>query len=253
MTTVKISEDREVELKKPTARQLADAQSYSAKLFTRLINETDEAGNHTAIFEPQLHDHMKKLGLWSDAEEARLKEIDYEMGTVEVEAAQTKSKSRAKELAFKLWDLRDERYRLIGKKNQLNNFTVEAQVNNAKFDYLVSSCVFNSDGSRFYISVDDYKEKADSADGYKVASELQKLVYGITEDLRSKLVENKILRKVGAMNDDYQLVDENGNTVDRHGKRVDKDGYYVDTENRRVDDRGTLIDVKIEDAEYTED
>lgn len=231
MTTVKLSTGAEVELKKPNAKQLADSQVYSGKLFVRLINEKDENGHPTAIFRPNLVEKMKEFGLWSDEKENRLtKEIDREISEKEKEAAVTKSKSVARKLAFEINALRVEKLKLIYEKNQLDLYTVEAQVENAKFDYLVSACVYNTDGTRLYPTVERYIELSETEDAGLVAAELSKLVYGLAPDWQDKLSEQKIFKKLG-------IVDAEGNLLE------DKDGNKIT--NPEV--------VSLDEAEYTEE
>lgn len=248
MVKVKLSTGQEVEVRKPTAKQLTDAQLHSSKLFVRLINEKDEVGNPTAIFRSQLVEKMKQFGLWSDEDERRLTtEIDKDIRAKEVEATHTKSKSVAKDLAFQINKLRGEKLRLIYKKSQLDLYTVEAQVDNAKFDYLVSACVYNSDGTRLYPSVEKYIEVSESDDASLVATELSKVIYSTDSGWQDKLAEQKIFKKLG-------LVDEKGNLlVDDKGNKLDSDGFRLNEAGQRVDDDGNLIEVDLDSVEYTEE
>jgi hypothetical protein len=253
MVKVTLSDGREVEVRKPTAKQLSDSQTYAGKVFVKLINDKDEQGHPTAIFKSQLLEHMEKLGLWSKADEERLDKIDDEISAKEREALSTKSSSRAKELALEIKNLRGEKFILISKKGQLDLFTVESQVDNAKFDYLVSTCVFNSDGSKLYPNVEKYLEDANNEDAVKVATELSKLFYGLDGTFQGKLIENKILKKVGAVDDKFRLVNADGELVDAKGRRVDEDGYLVNSDGKRVDESGNLLEVDLDSVEYTED
>lgn len=234
MTKVKLSTGAEVEIKKPNAKQLADAQVYSGKLFVRLINEKDAGGQPTAIFRPNLVEKMKEFGLWSDEKENRLrKEIDREIEECEKSAASTRSKAAARELAFKINKLRGEKLLLVYEKNQLDLYTVEAQVENAKFDYLVSACVYNDDGTKLYPSVERYLELSETDDASLVATELSKLMYGLEENWQDKLPEQKIFKKLG-------LVDEEGNLLE------DEKGNKLKTET-------AAETVNLDDVEYTEE
>lgn len=249
---VTVSNDVELEVRKPTAKQLADAQAYSAKVFVKLINEKDDEGKPTAIFRSKLVEHMEKLGMWTKEDDDKLEQTDRDVAACERQLGETRSKTKARELALEIRRLRGEKYLLITRKNQLDLFTVEAQVENAKFDYLVSTCVFNSDGGRYFKSVEDYQERANEPDASKVAMELSKIMYGMTEGFQDKLIENKVLKKIGAVDDKYRLV-KDGKLVDIDGKPIDEDGYYLNEAGVRVDDDGNPLEVNIDDIEYTEE
>ena len=253
MNLVKLSDESEVEIRKPTAKQLAEAQKFAGKMFVQLINEKDEAGNPTALFKSQLMEQMKANGLWSDKDEDRFNELDKQIMQKEKEATETRSKSAARQLALDIRELRGEKLMLITKRNQLDLFTVETQVDNAKFEYLVSLCVYKTDGSKMFSSVEDYQERANSPDANKVAGELSKMMYGLTDDFHARLIENKILKKVGAVDDQYRLINAEGKLVDADGKLIDEDGYWLNENGQRVDEDGNLLEYNIDDVEYTED
>jgi hypothetical protein len=243
---ITLTDGQEVEIRKPNAKVLSAAQKYSSKLFVELINDRDENGNYTAIFESQLMEHMERLGLWTKEDEQSLIDVDTQLMHKEREAMSTKSRSVARKLAIEMRGLRADKLMMLNKKTQLNRMTVQSQVADAKFDYLVSACVYKCDGSRLFSSVDDYKEQADSDDASTVALELSKMLYGLDDDFHTKLIENRILKKVGAVDDQYRLVDADGNLVDADGRRIDSDGYWLDSDGNRVDEDGTKIPVEVD-------
>lgn len=250
---VVLEDGQEVEIRKPTSKQLAEAQKYASKLFVKLINEKDENGNSTALFRAQLVEHMERIGLWTKHDEAKLDEIDDQIMQKEKEATETRSRSTARQIAIDIRGLRGAKLMLINRKNQLNSFTVEDQVSDAKFDYLVSVCVYTADGDRLFSSVDDYRERADSPDSNKVALELSKMIYGIGDDFHAKLIENKILQKVGAVDDQYRLVNEQGQLVDADGRRLDEDGFWINEQGQKVDEKGNLLEYSVDDVVYDEE
>lgn len=66
-------------------------------------------------------------------------------------------------------------------------------------------------------------------------------------DYESKLVENKFLKKYGFCNDEFDLIDSNGNRVNEKGQRVDEEGNLLD-------ESGNLIKVaEKEIGEFLED
>src|SRR5690606_2403211 len=102
-------------------------------------------------------------------------------------------------------------------------------------------------------NVEAYQEAANSPDAGKVAIELSKLMYGFNDEMQSKLVENKVLKKIGAVDDKFRLVNDEGKLVDIDGKLIDEEGYLINADGKRVDEHGNLIDVDVDDIEYTEE
>ena len=94
--------------------------------------------------------------------------------------------------------------------------------------------------SRVKQSVDDYKEKAaDEPYYFQAATELQGIIYGFRkpEDIMKERIEYKFLSQYKFINDKLQLVDAEGNLVDRSGKPLPKDEPDV---NNKVEDLSSV-------------
>ncbi len=79
-------------------------------------------------------------------------------------------------------------------------------------------------------------DKSETELALKCASEFANFLYGLEEDYEDKLLENRVLKKLGLLN-------EKGDLVNREGKRVDIDGNLLDDEGARVDKDGNRIDI----------
>ena len=105
-----------------------------------------------------------------------------------------------------------------------------------------------------YTSLDDYHEKADTELAVKCASEFANFAYGLEENFEDKLIENKLLKKLGLLNDKGQLTNKQGQRVDLEGNLLNEEGARIDKEGNRIDiNNNPVIDDSVIDTLEFED
>jgi hypothetical protein len=125
--------------------------------------------------------------------------------------------------------------------------TAEAIAENARFDFLVSECVFNEDGTRVYKDIDDYNQRSADNVAFLGAANLAQLLYQYDSKFEEGLPENLWLKQFGLINDKMELVDESGQLVDEDGRKINSLGHYINENGQRVDRDGNLLN---EDGSY---
>lgn len=228
---------------RPKAKDFANAQVESSKVFARLVNAKDDDGKPVAVVRKKLDDYMRDVGLWDDEKEAEFKETVRKLQESERKLARGGIKlSEAKDIALDMRRTRFEQTMLLAEKRELDAFTVEGQAENARFDYLVSCCLRDEEGNRLFNSLEEYKNHAEQDHVAEGAAALADMLYGLDDDWEKELPENKFLLEYKFVNNDMRLVDKEGNLVDSTGRRVDEQGRYLDEEGNFVDRDGNRVD-----------
>lgn len=206
-------------VKKPSPKDSSDAQLYSSKIF-------NEARKNGAILKIKLQEYLMEQGIWTQEKQTKLLDIVTKMVEIEENLAKGKNgkfktKSEAKKAALELRVLRYEQNSLLMETRDLESYTVEGQAENAKFDYLCSICILDVNQNRIFKSIDEYYENADEEYVKKCAEELSYLLYpDVDREWQKKLPENKFLIENKFVNDNLELVDENGNRIDINGEKI---------------------------------
>lgn len=216
-------------VKRPNSRQLGEAQIVASKIAAKLFSE------NAAITRLKLNDYMRANGLWSDEKETKIVELSNKIADLERKLNKGGNLNKARELALEIRKLRFEQTLLVMEKKQLDSYTVEGQVDNAKFDYLCSVCLLNEEGDPLFSSLEEYYENAERDEVVRAAEELANLYYNFDHKWQDSLPENKFLKK-------YKFVDSNGRLINKEGKLVDVDGRLINENGRLVDENGVLID-----------
>lgn len=260
--TVKYVEDgveKVIVVRKPTAKQNAEAQMQSSKVFGRIISDKDENGKSTALLRSKLDDYMRDNGMWDDNKTKELVELGKEIYEGEKKLAAGGIKlSEARSLAINIRACRAKQANLLAQKRELDEYTAEGQAENTKFDTLVSLCLFFEGGERVFSSLDDYQENAHKDHFSAAASKLAEMVYGLDANWQKDLPENKFLTKYGFADESLRLVDPKtkkpvnvaGKLIDDEGRLVDENGKFVDEDGNPVDERGMPV---VETAPFLED
>lgn len=228
-------------IKRPNNVILSQAQRVGAKAWTDCVRDG-------IMTKKELEKFMKEQGIWDDGKDKEQKAIVEEIASLEKRlyiGSQGHSKLKAsegKEIAIKMRLKRLELRDLIADKMSLEQNTAESISDNARFDYLVSSCAFYENGQKVYNDLDDYRSRADVEPAFTIASTLAGMLYSVDKDFEAKLPENKFLKMFNYVNEDLSLVNESGETVDLEGRRIDKNGFYINDEGKRVDKDGNLLD-----------
>lgn len=221
---------------RPTQKQLTEAQIVASKVLKRGMSDPDTFMRH------QLRDLLIKQGLWTEEQEKTVDELNKQLveDLTKLKAGGIKL-SEAKDLAIQVRAKRQLKLLIEMQKLNMDEFTLEAMAENARFDYLVSVCSKKEDGSDVFSSNDDYKENSEKEYARELASALGTLIHRLDPNWESNLPENQFLKKHNFIDDDLRLV-KDGHYVTVDGKRIDKDFNYVDEEGNIVDLENNKID-----------
>ena len=224
-------------VRRPNSKDFKEAKLYANAGVAKSIK------SGSFLTRSQTTQTLKDQGIWGETQEKELNELSDRVDAL-VQCLHTglnldgtrMKKTEGKVMSIEVIDLRNKQLQLLSKVNELDNFTIEAQAENDEFDYLFSVCLLDEEGNKVFDSVDDYKEKASDEPYYfTAASELQGIIYGFRkpEDIMKERIEYKFLTQYKFINDKLQLIDADGNLVDRSGKPLPKDDPDV---NNKVED-----------------
>ena len=242
--------DKEYVIRPANAQASVEAQKVYNKTFKRAIEEG-------AILKKSLEDHMRRQGLWDDSKQEEYELLLKKSADIEykIKTGQYKKASEVRDKSIELKRLRNELSSLLMVRNSMDSNTADGQADNERFFYLITACVYDYETQKsVYTSLDDYHEKADTELAVKCASEFANFAYGLEENFEDKLIENKLLKKLGLLNDKGQLtnkygqrVDLEGNLLNSEGARIDKDGNRIDINNNPVIDDSVIDTLEFED------
>ena len=242
--------DKEYVIRPANAHASVEAQKVYNKTFKRAIEEG-------AILKKSLEDHMRRQGLWDDSKQEEYELLLKKSADIEykIKTGQYKKASEVRDKSIELKRLRNELSSLLMVRNSMDSNTADGQADNERFFYLITACVYDYETQKsVYTSLDDYNEKADTELAVKCASEFANFAYGLEENFEDKLIENKLLKKLGLLNDKGQLtnkygqrVDLEGNLLNSEGARIDKDGNRIDINNNPVIDDSVIDTLEFED------
>lgn len=230
------SEEKEFIVKHPTPRVEAEANMHASRVFAKLIKDKQN-DDSCLLLRSQLDGYLRDVGLYTDADIKNISEATKEIDRLEAVLAKGGiKKSEGKKLAI---DLRKNRYwllSLLAKRMEYDKNTIEHHSENARINYIISKCLCNADGSPVFSSVDDYEfdETGLKDDLYALIQRIGALCSSYDPDYEKKLPENKFLIKYGFCNEDFDLVDANGNLVNEKGERIDKDGNKLDENGNKI-------------------
>jgi hypothetical protein len=228
-------------VKKPSSTILTAAQRLGAKIWTDCVREG-------IMTRKELEKFMKEQNIWDDNKDKEQQKIIQEISNLEKKlyvngnAGKKLKASEGKNIAIEMRIKRNELRDLIAEKMSLEQNTAESISENSKFEYLVSSCTFYENGQKVYSNLEDYQNRADDKLAFMAASNLAAMIYSVDKDFEAKLPENKFLKMFNFVDDDLNLVNKEGETVDLDGKRIDKNGYWLNEDGKRVDKDGNVLD-----------
>ena len=218
-------------------------QREGQKVYNQAFSDAVKSGS---IVRAKLDDLLVEQGLWDDTKQARFTGIQKEIAEGEKSLAKGGiSLKQAKNVAITMRELRDELRELISVRTNLDTHTAEGQADNARFNYLVSSCVVYTDSKKTYFSgYEDYLNKSSDLVAINGAQKLAAMLYGLDSDFEKKLPENKFLVQYKFLNDKLQFIDNAGRLTDSDGRLVDANGRYVNDTGGFVDREGSLVDLQ---------
>lgn len=244
-TTKVDDKDFTYNIKKPTSKDYQEAKLYSNRIAAEITQQKTKEGKPAFLLRSQVGNLLVELGLWNEATQQAL--LDTSKEIIESERKLSRggaaglTKNKGRELALEISRLRSKQFELLGKSREMDHLTLEAQVENANFDYLVANCLLNEEGKCVFKDVEDYRENGGETWVSEAAGHLANILYGLDEDRTKNLPENKFLIKYGFVNESLQLVDKDGHLVNEDGKRIDKEGYLVNDSDERVDTQGNRL------------
>jgi hypothetical protein len=237
--TLKIKDkDTEFLIRSPSLADQREAQ----KIYNQAFSDAVKSG---CIVRGRLNDLLKEQGLWDDQKEQKMNTIQQKLIDKEKDLAKGGiSLKAAKQIALDMKTLREDLRDLISVRTNLDNHTAEGQADNARFNYLVSSCLVYKDSKKPYFSgYEDYLNRASEFVAIKGAQILANMLYGLENDYEKKLPENKFLVKYKLVDEKLRLVNKDGKLVDAEGRLVDETGRYINEEGKFVDINGNLVDI----------
>lgn len=244
-------EEKDYVIKPITAEQSVEAQKVYNKSFKRAIEEG-------AILKKSLEDHMRRQGLWDDSKQAEYEELLKSSADIEykIKSGFYKKASQLRDKGLELKKLRGDLASLMLVRNSMDANTADGQADNERFFYLISICVLDYTTQKpVYTSLRDYMEKAETPLAVYAAKEYANFMYSLDDNYQDKLIENKLLKRLGLLNEKNELINSEGHRVDAEGNLVDEDGSRIDAEGNRIDINNNPIieDDVIDTLEFEDD
>jgi len=198
-------------LKNPTNNSVleSEANMYSARVFAKLVKAKDDDGEHMYIMRSQLEDFLKSVGVYSQDELNSIMELNKEIGELEAKIKNGGDLKEGTEAAIKLKNLRLSLLILLTRKFEYDKYTVEHNVENAKFDFLITKCILNEEKKPVFESVDDYKENEElRVDMRPMIEALAEMTSSFDSQFEEKLPENQFLKKYKLCDDQFNVLEE---------------------------------------------
>lgn len=235
VTYTKDGKECAVFVKKPTHSQLTEANLYAAAVF----NKARKTG---VCLRSQIDDWLEEQGIWTKDDRAKIKELDASINE-KLEILKTGKDKEGKNLKLSearkiALDTKVERWQFNIfqlKRREYDQYSVEGQTENARFDCLASLCILDEEGNRLFKSVDDYYDSGEEPHINEAASKLANIMFG-NDEWEKSLEENKFLAKHGLVNDDGRLINKDGKFVNFAGELVVEDEVKVEIEPVFEDD-----------------
>jgi hypothetical protein len=244
-------EDKEYAIKPANAEASIEAQKVYNRAFKRAIEEG-------AILKKSLEDHMRRQGLWDDSKQQEYEELLKKSADIEykIKSGFYKKASQVRDKSIELKKLRNQLSSLLTVRNSMDSMTADGQADNERFFYLITACVHDYETQKpVYTSLDDYHEKSDTDLAIECATQFANFAYGLEENYEDKLIENKLLKKLGLLNDKGQLTNKSGQRVDLDGNLLNEEGARIDTKGNRIDinNNPVIEDDIIDSLEFEDD
>lgn len=224
-------------------------QKEANKVYNTAFSEAIKA---KALVRAKLDDVLVEQGLWDNDKQEKFNKLQNNI--LEGERVLAKggiSLKDAKKQALNMRKYRNELRDLISVKTNLDTHTAEGQADNARFNYLVSSClVYNDTKEPYFKGYEDYLNRAADPVAVLAAQNLAAMLYGLESDYEEKLAENKFLKKYKFIDTNLRLVNEKGQLVDEENRLIDDKNRFINEAGQFVDKDGNVVD---KDGEYLVD
>lgn len=234
--------EKVVVVNSPTLQDQKEANKVYNTAFT-------DALKSKAVVRARLDDLLVDQGLWDNNKQLKFEELQRKILDNEKQLAKGGiSLGAAKKLALEMREDRSALRELISVKTNLDTHTAEGQADNARFNFLVSSCSFyKTDNKKVFNSYDDYLNRQNESVSIKAAQTLANMIYGLDNDYEKNLPENQFLKNYNFVDDKLRLIDKNGRIVDSEGRLLNEEGRFINEEGEFVDKYGNLLD---KDGQY---
>jgi len=244
-------EGKDYVIKPVNAAASIEAQKIYNKAFKKAIEEG-------AILKKSLEDHMRRQGLWDDSKQEEYESLLKKSAGIEykIKNGEYKKASEVRDKSIELKKIRNQLTSLLMIRNSMDSTTADGHADNERFFYLVSACIYDYETQKpVYTSLEDYHEHSETELASKCASEFANFAYGLEENYEDKLIENKLLKKLGLLDEEGHLTNKKGERVDLDGNLLNKDGARIDKDGNRIDINNNPIidDSVIEDLEFEDD
>lgn len=218
-------------------------QREATKVYNTAFSDALKA---KAVVRAKLDDLLVEQGLWDDKKQFQFSALQSKILENERKLAKGGiSLNEAKKLALEMRKDREELRDLISVKTNLDTHTAEGQADNARFNYLVSSCtVYNDNKKPYFSSYDEYLNKSSDPVAIQAAQQLAGMLYGLENNYEEKLAENKFLKQYKFVDDQLRLVDKQGRLVDQDGRLVDENGRFINEKGEFVDKDGNPVNAE---------
>jgi hypothetical protein len=231
--------DMVVLVRKPNSVDITNAQLAQNKAFREAI----EKG---LLLREKIEAYIIEQGLWNEEKNQKIRDLSKNINDGERKLARGGhngfTKKQARQLALDIRKWRNEQTALLLEKKQFDEYSVQGQSDNARFDYLVSVCTEKEDSSPLFSSLDDYRNRQSEKAAVDAAKTLASVLYDYDDDWQQKLPENKFLKQQGFVNDKLQLINSDGKLIDEDGRLVNENGRYINEEGQLVNRDGQRVD-----------
>jgi len=244
-------EGKDYVIKPANATASIEAQKVYNKAFKKAIEEG-------AILKKSLEDHMRRQGLWDDSKQEEYETLLKRSADIEykIKSGFYKKASEIRDKSIELKKIRGELSSLLTVRNSMDSMTADGQADNERFFYLITACLYDYENQKpVYISLEDYHDKSDTDLAIECATQFANFAYGLEENYEDKLIENKLLKKLGLLNEKGQLTNKDGQRVDLEGNLLNSDGARIDKHGNRIDinNNPVLEDEVIDTLEFEDD
>lgn len=241
---IKINEkETEFLVKTPSINDQREAQKVYNQAFTDAIKSK-------CVVRAKMDELLEDQGLWNQDKQIKFTKLQQDILDSERKLAKGGiSLKEAKEIAIQMKKDREEIRSLISVRTSLDNHSAEGQADNARFNYLVSSCLVYNDSNKqpYFSNMEDYLNRSNEEVAIVAAQHLASMLYGLDNDYELNLPENKFLKKFKFIDDKLRYINKQGQLTDADGRLVDENGRYVDGTGNFVDKFGNRVD---KDGEY---
>lgn len=216
-------EGRTYFLKNPTNNSVLESEAniYSARIFAKLAKAKDDDGEHMYMMRSQLEDFLKDVGVYSEDELDAIMQFNKEIGELEKKIKDGGDIDGGKAAAVRLKTVRINLLMLISRKFEYDKYTIEHNVENAKFDYLITKCILDEDKKPVFKNVEDYKDNEElREDLMPLIKELGELTSPFDSQFEQKLPENQFLKKYDFCDDNFNLKEEQSEEKDSDADEV---------------------------------